>query len=361
MTKVTVSPWPNLRRQIQRWLDARRARRLFGYHTGDASAQGNSFTWEEIRLLPGFSRITHSDDGKLKLKYTAIDQADRYVHCSCGERDCWTKELLPLREHMAALYRAINACGYAEQFQGCDRAEFPWPGVTDAIQMAASLDDVFTDPAYVDDSEAYMFCESVADFDKRQGEYAAKYTAAMIIFNFVWNAYEAAIEISAGTAFPKDKSPVRARRIFANETKLEQSVTAFAPSHGFARRLCSRVPELAPDIAAIASKYNLRGAAAAAELCRLFRNHIVHGRDVAPTTESYAPSQRFYAVIRLVLLLIQLLVMRRLLDRDGIVPLSIHGDGEATKAGTYLGNLHRREELWFTPDEYWFDEDVEPA
>ncbi|WP_029911662.1 hypothetical protein [Caulobacter sp. UNC358MFTsu5.1] len=260
---------------------------------------------------------------------------------------------------MAALYRAINACGYAEQFQGYDRGDFAWPGVIDALQMAASIDDVFTNPAYVDDSDAFMFCESVADFDDRQSEYSAKYTAAMIVFNFVWNAYEAAIEISAGSAFPKDKTPVRARRLFAAEPELDLLVTGFAMSHGVAHNICGHIRELAPDVAAIKAKYKLKGAAAAAELCRLFRNYIVHGRDVTPTTESYIPARRFYAVVRLLLLLIQLLVMRQLVDRDGIVPLTVHGDGEATKAGSYLGNLHRHEVLWFTPGELLFERDME--
>lgn len=104
----------------------------------------------------------------------------------------------------------------------------------------------------------------------------------------------------------------------------------------------------------------MAGAAAAAELCRLFRNHIIHGRDDAPVNESNQASYRFYSVIRVLLMLIQLLVMRHLKDREGIVPLSVNGDGEATKAVVYFANLHRRRELWLKLGEFCFERDNEP-
>jgi hypothetical protein len=345
---------------IHRWLRPRWARRTLHEVNVDLPAsRSNGISWDEARLLRGLDRLSRSEDGVASLKYTAIDQADRYVGCNCGQPDCWTKEQLALREHMASLYRAIVACGYAEQFEGYDRGDFAWPGVIDALQMAASIDDVFTDPSYVDDSEAWLYCESVADFDAREREYAAKYAAAIITFNFVWNAYEAAIEISAGEAFNKDKTPVRARRLFAAEPDLGRAMPSLEMSYQVARQICSRVPELESGIAAIAAKYKLSGAAAAAELCRLYRNHIIHGRDDAPVTESHRPARRFYAVIRLLLLLIQLLVMRRLTDRAGIVPLSVNGEGEATTAEMYFTNLHRRRELWFRAGEFWFERDRE--
>jgi hypothetical protein len=358
MERASLS-WSRIFVPVRQRFNAWRYRRAVRALKGDSQMSSGQISREEARLLRGFDRLTRSAEGVVSLKYTAIDPADRYVGCKCEQADCWTKELLPLRQHMAVLYRAINACGYAEQFEGYDRGDFAWPGVTDAIQMAASIDDVFTDPAYIDDSDAFLYCESVADFDAREREYAAKYTAAMIIFNFVWNAYEAAIEISAGNAFPKDKTPVRARRLFAEEVDLHQSIKAFERSLGVATHVCSRVPELAEDIAAITTKYKLSGAAAAAELCRIFRNYIVHGRDDLPTNEGHQATWRFYAIIRLLLLLVQLLVMRRLVDRQGIVPLSINGEGEATTAGAYLANLHRRQELWFSEGEFWFEREPE--
>lgn len=344
---------------LQRWLNDRRFQAGVRRLKVQPGSNPGGLTWEEVRLLRGYDRLTRSESGVATLKYTAIDPADRYVRCNCGKPDCWTTQLLPLREHMAALFRAINACGYAEQFEAYERCDYAWPGVTDALQMAASIDDVFTDPAYVDDSEAWLYCESVADFDAREREYAAKYVAAFITFNFVWNAYEAATEISAANAFLRDKTSVRARRLFAAETELSHAISTLETSYRLARHFCAKAPELVVDIDAIKAKYNLEGAAAAAELCRLFRNYVVHGRDDLPTSESHLACWRFYSVIRLVLLLIQLLVFRRLVDRDAVVPLSVHGEGEATRAGIYLVNLHRHKELWFTEGEHWFERDGE--
>src|SRR5215204_865299 len=113
---------------------------------------------EELKLLRGFGRIAYSETGKPTLKYRAIDPADHYVRCSCGNADCWTHQLTPLREHMVALFRAIGVCGLEEQFEAFNRSEDPWPGVIYALQMAASLEDVFADPSYVGDSEAAFWC-----------------------------------------------------------------------------------------------------------------------------------------------------------------------------------------------------------
>jgi len=251
---------------------------------------------------------------------------------------------------MAVLWRAIVACNYAEQFEESQRVYDAWPGVTDALQMAASIDDVFTDPAFVDDSDSWMFCETVGDRDREDRERASKYTAAMITFNFAWNAYEAAIEISAGTAFPRDKIPVRARRLFQAEPKLGNTVQWLPVSYRVARHICSGVPELKSGIEDAEKEYGLVGPAAAAELCRLFRNYVIHGRDDSPTVESNAPYRRFYSITRLLLLLVQLLVLRRVRDPVAAVPLSANWTAdETTPAGLYLSNAHRRLELWL-PD-----------
>ena len=69
--------------------------------------------------------------------------------------------------------------------------------------MAASLDDVFVDPAYLDDSEAGFWCSSAWESDEDDREAGSKYVAALIMFNFVWNAYEAAIRDICRQSFPE--------------------------------------------------------------------------------------------------------------------------------------------------------------
>ncbi len=305
---------------------------------------------EELKLLRGFGRIAYSETGKPTLKYRAIDPADRYVQCSCGKADCWTHQLTPLREHMVALFRAIVVCGLEEQFEAFNRSEDPWPGVIYALQMAASLEDVFADPSYVDDSEAAFWCRPAWESDEEDREAASKYAAALIIFNFAWTAYEAAIETSANGVYPKDKVPVRARRLFQAEPELSAGVEVFDVSYRVAREICMRLPTIASSIQDIDKKYALSGAAAAAELGRIFRNYIVHGADPMPVGSSRAACARFYSITRLLLLLIQLLILRRLKEPARPVPLSANQDRGSQRAGRLLQNLHRREALWVEPE-----------
>lgn len=313
---------------------------------------------DELKLLSSFGRIQRDEDGKPALKFRATDPANHYVRCGCGKPECWTKQLVPLREHVVSLFRAILSCGFEEQFESFSRSDDAWPGVTYALQMAASLDDVFVDPAYVDDSEAGLWCSSAWESDEDDREAASKYVAALIMFNFVWNAYEAAIEISAGGLFPKDKLPVRGRRLFQAEPQLAVGVLGFEQSYRVARHLSGRLTEIQDDIENIERKYALSGAAAAAELGRIFRNYIVHGADCDAINGSRAACARFYSMTRLLLLLIQVLVFRRLKEPTTPVPLSVNQpDRGAQRAGRLLQHLHCHEALWVEPDLMRSDED----
>jgi hypothetical protein len=299
-----------------------------------------------LRLLSQFGRIGRSEDGKPIIKYRAIDPADRYVRCTCGKSDCWTEQLVPLREHMVLLFRTIVSCESEGQFGKNKQIDDAWPGVIYALQMAAGLDDVFADPSRVDDSEAGLWCDTAWDRDEEDREAASKYMAALIIFNFVWNAYEAAIEISAGTLFPRDKVPVRGRRLFQAEPESAANLIFFNISYGVAKSILLRLNTLTLGIKNIKDKYHLSGASAAAELVRVFRNYIAHGADNMPVDESHAACARFYSVTRLLLCLIQLLVFRRLENPTQLVPLSANDDRRRMRAGLLLLNLHRREALW---------------
>jgi len=247
---------------------------------------------------------------------------------------------------MAALFRAIVSLGFAERFSEFDRNDDPWPGVIYALQMAASLDDLFADPSYVSDDEAGFWCGSAADTEDEDRELASKYAAALITFNFAWSAYEAAIEISAPGEFPKDKLPVRARRILRAEAAEASKIVALDASYKLARHVCGRQEYLRSKLAEVESKYRLSGPAAAAELVRIFRNHIVHGRDSLPAY-SVEPCYRFYSVTRVLLLLIQYLVLRRVTNAEQVVALSVNLEelGEAP-ADEYLRNLHYADARW---------------
>lgn len=174
--------------------------------------------------------------------YRATDPASKYVRCNCGREDCWTYHLLPLRAHIAALYRAIVSLGMARRFDNFSEHDDPWPGVIYALQMASGLEDLSSDPAYAQDDDARYYCESVADREDEDRELASKYTAALIMFNFAWTAYEAAIEISLDGLFTKDKLPVRARRVLQDECSEASRVASLDVSYEVARMVVPVCP-----------------------------------------------------------------------------------------------------------------------
>jgi hypothetical protein len=307
-----------------------------------------------LKRVHGFGRLKHEADGKVSLRFTAIDPATKFLTCSCGKSDCQIQLLRGLREHISSLFRATASCGYEEVFADFDRAEDPWPGVIYALQMAASIEDVFADPSYVDDSEAAFWCEPVWENDERDREAASKYAAALIIFNFVWAAYEAAIETSAGSLYPKDKVPVRGRKILQSEQAIVDSMPSFAYIYRLARFCCLKAPLLQKDISKSENDYGLVGAASAAELGRVFRNYLVHGNDsFHPHYVNTWTFYRFYAVSKMLLVLIQILVLRRIDNIDARVRLSQNadeGDEGYERVQWIFCNLHLREPLWIGKD-----------
>lgn len=305
--------------------------------------------FEELMKLPGFGRLKHEADGKVSLRFTAIDPATQLLTCSCGKPDCQIQPLRGLREHISSLLRAILSCGYEEVFSEFERSDDPWPGVIYALQMAASIEDVFADPSYVDDSEAALWCEPAYERDEEDREAASKYAAALITFNFVWAAYEAAVETSASNLYSRDKIPVRGRKVLQSEQAIVDSMPSFPYIYRLARFCCLKAPKLQQSISECESKYGLAGAAAA-ELGRLFRNYIVHGEDPPPQYANKWTFYRFYAVSKMLLVLIQILLLRSITDRDARVPLSLNADKGCERVQWLFCNLHLREDRWRDQD-----------
>lgn len=280
--------------------------------------------------------------------YRATDPANKYIRCNCGREQCWTNGLLPLRAHIAALYRAIVSLGYSRRFLDFSEHDDPWPGVIYALQMAGGLENLSTDPTYAHDDDAGYYCESVADREDEDRELASKYTAALVMFNFAWTAYEAAIETSLADLYERDKLPVRARKMLVDEHLEASKISALDVSYAVARRTCAILDPLKIDIQHIETQYGLSGPSAAAELVRIFRNHVVHGREILPV-DSVAPCYRFYSITRVLLLLIQYLVLRRVKRASKPVSLSVNQAHLGKEpADIMLRNLHYSDHRWRT-------------
>lgn len=254
----------------------------------------------------------------------------------------------PFREHIANLIHGIFSAGHFGLIDGCDDTQYPWPGVTFPLQMAASIEDVFADPSYIDESDAGLYCESAWDRDEEDRDAASEYVAALTIFNFVWMAYEDAIRQSSILDFKREKLPVQARKHFAKHASLIDHIPALSYLYRIARKCCLNAEPLADEVTAIETKYQLTGASAAAELGRVFRNYVVHGSDPIPLDgyPKYWGIARFYTVSRMLLILIQCLISLRLTDAGMLIPLSLMRDEEVEEAGVIFARLHQKANLW---------------
>lgn len=150
-------------------------------------------------------------------KPKAIDPATE-LHalsaCKCGKPNCRWRALRPFRQHIKRLFQAIAIKHVRERLASGD-PEVSWEATLFSLQMAASLEDASANTAYVDDSDAIVYCGSAWDFEELSSEIAAKYVAGLSIFNFLWSAYENAVKAAAGPQFPRD-NPACALRVWLN-------------------------------------------------------------------------------------------------------------------------------------------------
>jgi hypothetical protein len=109
-----------------------------------------------------------------------------------GKPECSRNRLLPFREHIATLYRLLRDCIF-DAFADPHLRE----GVLFPLLLAASISDVEADTGYVEDPLVFALCEPTTDYVGAHSEMASKYVAAASIFNFLWNAYEAAVAVTA--------------------------------------------------------------------------------------------------------------------------------------------------------------------
>jgi len=178
------------------------------------------------------------------------------------------------------LCKAIIQCEALGFLQESALEKASWEGVIYPLQMAASLEDVFADPSFIDDSAAEMYCSSVWDRNEIDRDSSSKYMAALIIFNFIWMAYESAVEVSSNGEFKKDAIAVRGRNILNNERMRISELPYFEKIYRVARYWCASNIRLKRSINEFEEKYNIHYGAASAELVRIFRNYIIHGDDI---------------------------------------------------------------------------------
>lgn len=184
--------------------------------------------------------------------------------------------------------------------------------------MAASIEDVDADTGYVEDPMVFALCEVSIDYENAQSEMASKYVAAMTIFNFLWAAYEAAVSATLPDKFKgllKDgRLGERGRRLFEEEPDLAEHFDGLSFALSLAVNYCSKGGLFDERLSRARQRFSKLDFVFAAELCREFRNFVFHGEDEVPSHpdwgdahESISRLRRFYAIGRLLILLIQAL------------------------------------------------------
>lgn len=264
----------------------------------------------------GYGRYVYDSHGNRDLRYKAIDPATDAFQCTCGKPHCTRARLHPFRDHVAGLYRTLSR--FSQSFSGRYDHE-AWGRVLLGLQLAASIDDVYADTGYVEDEMVFALCETKIDYENARSEVASKYVAAASVFNFIWNAYEAAVSITEPNNLRKllndGRLGERGRRLFEGHPEIEKNFLGIQDLTRLAKFYCARGKLFDERLEKLSTRFPVDNFVSAAELCREFRNFIFHGEDEVPEHEDWchprgtstARIHRFYAISRLLLYLIQAL------------------------------------------------------
>lgn len=267
------------------------------------------------------------ENGLETKRYTAIDPAKVAVVCTCEREGCYRARLLPFREHVAELYRVILKVHADEVGWGSPSS---YESVLYALRMAASIEDIEADTGYVEDPIVFALCEPTIDYERGQSEMASKYVAAASIFNFIWQAYEAAVSKTAPGELNKlmkeKRFGERGRHLLEARPELTAQFPGISDLVKLALLQCRNGRLMGDRCDAVEVKYGNASLTAAAELAREFRNFLFHGGDEAPAHEDWGDTvtsrcriYRFYSVSRLVLHLIQSLCWIEHEDDDDLI------------------------------------------
>lgn len=260
-----------------------------------------------------YAKWVRDERGELVKRYWATDPADSAVVCTCDREGCHRVRLLGFREHVAELHRVLLKVNEEEI---AFNEPSGWESVLYGLRMAASIEDVEADTGYVEDPMVFALCEPTIDYERGQSEMASKYVAGATIFNFLWQAYEAIVSVTApdelrGLA-KQQRFGERGRRLLETRPDLTARFRGCGDLVKVALLQCRKGGRIVERCDRIEEKFGRNDLVAAAEVAREFRNFLFHGGDEAPAHEDWGDVvtsrcriYRFYSVSRLVLYLIQ--------------------------------------------------------
>ena len=292
-----------------------------------------------------YGRYTMSAGGKRVARYCAIDPALEAIRCTCNKVDCTRARLRPFRDHIAKLHELLSRLVTEEM--GVSESS-KWFGVLYGLRMAASIEDVVADTGYVEDPMVFALCEPTIDYEDAQSEMASKYVAAAAIFNFLWQAYESAVAVTAPNELVRllkdERLGERGRRLFEARPELAAHFPGLKDLVRLTLYQCRKGELLDERLDRLTSRFGGCDFVAAAEICREFRNFLFHGEDQVPDHEDWGSAavshcrlHRFYTVSRLILYLLQALAWIEIGNPTNLI--ESHSEGEASAPRQALESL----------------------
>ncbi|MES2096782.1 MAG: hypothetical protein V4459_08465 [Pseudomonadota bacterium] len=266
------------------------------------------------RIGKDYAKWARDERGELVSRYSAIDPADQAAVCSCGDANCPRSRLLPFRTHIAELHRVIVRMNM-EEIATWEPSR--WSSTLYALRMAASIEDIEADTGHVEEPMVFAMCEPAIDFERGRSEMASKYVAAVMIFNFVWQAYEAIVSETAPDELVKlgreQRNGERGRRLLEARPQLSAEFPGIDDLVANAMFQCRHGGLMDDRCDRVEAKFGVAGLVAAAELAREFRNFAFHGGDEAPGHADWGEDEttaqlrvlRYYSIARLLLHLVQ--------------------------------------------------------
>jgi hypothetical protein len=279
-----------------------------------------------------YARWVRAPDGKPVKRYSALDPADISIKCTCGRDECTRAHLLPFRDHVTELFQVLSR-HMREELAVCGE----WMSVLYGLRLAASLEDVEADTGYVEDPMVFALCEPAIDYENAASEMASKYVAGVIIFNFLWLAYESAVALTEPEELQRLRNEgrlgERGRRLLELRPEVSPCFPGLKDLVSLALLQCHRGGLMDQRLHRVEARFPARDLVTAAELCRQFRNFLFHGGDEVPAHEDWGDAiiarcriSRFYTVSRLLLYLIQSMAWITTPEGANVVEYGSFGD-----------------------------------
>jgi len=261
---------------------------------------------------------------------------------------------IELKDHIVRLHSVLSGAESSERLDMNLAGDPNWGGVCYSLQIAASIREVVADITETDISGIAMYGGASAEFDSAHSDLTSRYVRALIVFQFVWTAYEAMRDFTKLGRVIISKNINKTREIFDIAGPLSNFFPFLRSNLLESASLCISERKLGKQIGrTLCANADATNFEMAADLARRFRHHLYHGGDSIPLPDRWdeadasmeqLPIRRLSVVSRLVLMLIQVTAITCL--RCPLSPVDDEWDecGSAPSLRARLFTLHIRSE-----------------